>query len=644
MKQLLKAVGCDQIVGIDFETFWSEDYTLKKLATTEYVYDERFEMQLAAVQKDNWTKPRVLERADFIRWAKTIDWSRTAALAHHSQFDGLILYKHFGIKPAFWFDTLSMARACMPVTVPRGLDALAKALGLAGKVHGSALVNTRGKRWSQFTADEKKRLKVYAGDDISDTWSIFRKLVEYFPVSELRLIDTTVKMYTRPRLLIDKGMMQAVLTEERERKQRLLDALGVTAKELGQDAVFADMLARVGVEPPTKWSNKKNAEVFAFAKNDQAFKDILEGDNEDAVALVEARLNVKSKTVESRAERLVTRADYGAQPIYLNYWGAGTGRWSGGDKSNWQNLKRGSNLRRAIYAPKGYLLVIADLAQIEARVNAWFSGQTNIVDIFRDYDKIIGWEERNGELVPVRAGPDVYEATASMLFGKPIDKITPEDRFFGKTCVLGLVYGAGATKFYHMLQLQAKGGVSVSESFARDIHRAWRQSHPYIVSGWKQTHSKIVSAFAGKQRIEDQCVAYEGIGKHGFMHLPNGMAIRYDDVEMGDEVTYIKRFRVHVTKEPTVIRGRLYGGLEVENRTQALARIVVAEQALAIADELKDRWQLVMTTHDELVGVVPARSAQRALKVVKGVMSTTPSWAPGLPIAVDAHVSQRYDK
>lgn len=644
MKKLLRELGIDAVYGVDFETFWSQDYTLKKLATTDYVYDERFEMQLAAVQSMTWAKPKVMEQRAFASWAKTIDWKRAAVLCHHAHFDGLILHRHFGVQPAFFFDTLSMARPTMPITVPKNLDGLAKALGLQGKIHGDALVSTKGKRWSEFSKEEKAALKVYAGDDISDTWAIFRRLIEYVPLSELRLIDTTVKLYTRPKLLIDKAMMQGVFDTEVERKRQLLETLGVTAKELGSDEVFASLLRDEGVDPPVKWSDKQHKEVYAFAKNDQEFKDLLEGENEDVAALVEARLNIKSKMVESRAERLIARSDYGPQPIYLNYWGAGPGRWSGGDRVNWQNLKRGSNLRKAIHAPPGCLLVIADLAQIEARVNAWFSGQDNVIDIFREYDKILRWEEKDGELVPVRAGPDVYNATAALLFGKPIDQITTDDRFFGKTCVIGLGYGAGAPKFHHMLQLQAKKGVVITESFARDIHRAWRQSHPFIVSGWKQTHNKLTSAFVGKQIIEDKCVAYEGAGQHGFMHLPSGMSIRYDNVEQGDDLTYIKSFRLNVTKEPTIKRERLYGGLEVENRTQALARIVVSDHALAIADALKDRWQLVMTTHDELVGVVPARSANRALKVVKSVMSQAPSWAPGLPIAVDAHISQRYDK
>jgi hypothetical protein len=332
MKQCMRELKLDAVYGLDWETFWSQDYTLSKLATTDYIYDQRFETQLVAVQKDSWAKPKVMEIGAFRTWAKTINWSRAGMLAHHAQFDGLIAHKHFGIQPAFFFDTLSMARALMPINVPRRLDSLARALGFAGKVHGAALTNTKGKRWAEFTKQEKAELKVYAGDDISDTWGVFLKLLEYMPLDELRLVDATMKLYCRPRLLIDKPMMQGVLDGEINRKTRLLGELGTTAKELGSDPVFAEKLTALGVDPPTKWSDKKRDTVFAFAKNDLEFKELLDHDNEDVVSLVEARLNIKSKMVESRAERLCGRAAYGPQPIYLNYWGAGPGRWSGGDK------------------------------------------------------------------------------------------------------------------------------------------------------------------------------------------------------------------------------------------------------------------------------------------------------------------------
>lgn len=303
---------------------------------------------------------------------------------------------------------------------------------------------------------------------------------------------------------------------------------------------------------------------------------------------------------------------------------------------NWQNLARGSDLRKAIMAPPGYELVIADLSQIEARVNAWFSGQQDIVDAFA-------------------RGEDVYCIVASSIFGR---KVTPADealRFIGKTAVLGLGYGAGAPKFQLMLKT-AKGpeeamryAASLSESAVRDIHRGWRQANPFIVANWKATDNMVKSAFLGGQTIEHGCVSYQGVhrptGRLGLMHLPNGLAIRYDDVQHGEDgLHYLKKHRDNKTKDPTQQRQKLYGALLVENRTQALARIVVANHALQIADALGDHWQLVMTTHDELVGVVPKRSAAKALRTVKDIMSTPPDWAKGLPIAVTAHTSTRYDK
>lgn len=632
-KKVLKELKLDAVYGIDIETFWGTGYTLRTMATTEYICDPRFEGQIASVMKDSWAKPKVMEWAAFKAWSKTIDWKRNGVLGHHSQFDFYACQRHVGFEPAFFFDTLSMARACMPVNVGRNLDALAKALGFAGKVRGGILEQTKGRHFKDFTKAEKAEHKLYAGDDIADTWKIFLKLLEFFPVDEIRLISETVGLYAKPRLLLDQKMVEGLVLSEVKRKQDRVDALKTTVGDLQSNDRFAELLEALGVDPPMKLSEKQSEKageevwVYAFSKQDQAFKDLLEHENDAVRSLVEARLDVKSTMVESRARRLANRATYGAQPIYLNYWGAGPGRWSGGDKANWQNLKRGSELRKAIMAPPGYTLVIADLAQIEARVNAWFAGQANVLAAFA-----------NGE--------DVYKIAASLIYNKPVDQITPAERFIGKTAVLGLGYGAGWQKFASMLRIGALGPpVAITDALARDIHRGWRQSNQFIVANWKSTENKFRSAVLGKQRLEDGVVAYEGAGKHGFMHLPSGLAIRYDHFELTETgMRYMKKYRINKVKPPTILYGKLYGGLLVENRTQGLARQVVAEQALNIQDELKDKWKLVMTTHDELVGLVPNRSANRALKVVQKVMSTPPLWAPDLPLAVDAHISNRYDK
>lgn len=310
--------------------------------------------------------------------------------------------------------------------------------------------------------------------------------------------------------------------------------------------------------------------------------------------------------------------------------------------SNWQNLKRGSLMRKAIMAPPGYSLVIADLSQIEARINAWTAGQRDKLDVFRAYDTIVGWKPgKNGEPEPIRAGPDVYRVTASGMFNVPIEKIDTLLRFLGKTADLGLGFGAGAPKFATMIRLANVDNPEIiefirgmSDRYVADLHRAWRQKNQFIVASWKATENKFRAAAVGKTRVVDGCVTYEGAGEHAFMHMPNDTALRYDFMEYDDGMRYMKKYRVNKVKPPTIMYGKLYGGLLVENRTQALARIVVSEHALNIEDELK-YWKLAMTTHDELVGVVPDRYAKRALTVVKRIMSTPPTWAPDLPVAVD---------
>ncbi len=107
------------IITLDFETLFSADYTLTSMTTEEYVRDPRFGIHGFAVR---WNEYPDAQCEDTI-WYDTemaqpgsqcvlnqVDWSRTAVLCHHTHFDGLILSYHYGIKPAFWLDTLSMAR------------------------------------------------------------------------------------------------------------------------------------------------------------------------------------------------------------------------------------------------------------------------------------------------------------------------------------------------------------------------------------------------------------------------------------------------------------------------------------------------------------------------------------------------------
>ena len=639
VNELKKALNLDAIYGIDIETYWDNDYSLRKLATTEYINDERFELQLVSVMKDTWTKPRVFTEAEFIGWAKNVDFSRAGMLAHHTQFDGYAMWRHQQFEPAFYFDTLSMARPLMSVDVGGSLKAVCAALGRKSKVHAQALTDVKGKYMNDFTKAELKALKVYAGDDIEDCWFIFRALAPYIPLDEFKLIDMTIRMYARPSLMLDKHVMAAVRDNEIARKAPLLESLGLQREDLLSNQKFVELLEAAGGTAPTKISPRTNQPTYALAKNDLAFKKLLTSENPKVRALVEARLAIKSTMLETRADRMANRADGWPTPVYLKYWGAKTGRWSGGDSANWQNMKRISSeerieqgapitLREGIIAPKGCSLVIADLSQIEARLLAWQAGQDDVVDAFR-HDK------------------DVYALQASKIYGRTINKHDdPNERFVGKVAVLALGYGAGAGRFAEMLRIGAFGPpVEITDLMAQSIVSTWRRHNSSITRYWNNHERVLRSAFSCNQRLSCGLLNYVGANGNGFTELPMGLGIRYDGFQLDEmgKMSYMVSCRHLKSGEKKPMRRCIYGGLIAENNTQALARSVVAFHMLQLQAALPYA-RIATMTHDEVVMVVPNAKTKQALAAANDIMTTAPEWAKGLPLGVDAHVSKRYDK
>lgn len=623
LDQLCEYLGLDGIVGADFETFWSKDYTLKKLPTTEYIMDPRFKAHMCSVQWHDEKRAAVLDPKALKAWVKKVNWKRTGFLGHHTQFDGLILSKYFGATPAFYLDTLSMVRPLKPVTVGGSLDAACKAFGLRGKRGQKALLNTQGIR--DLSPEQYNKLATYAGNDIEQTWLLFKKLLPYLPLDELFIIDATVRMYCQPRLLIDGAMVQKLHDTEVSEKAALVKQLKTTPEALRSKEQFAQLLIQAGVDPPVK--EGKKGEIWALAKTDLPFKALLGHSSKRVRDLVHGRLRLSSSILETRAKLMARRAAYGPQPIYLNYAKALTWRWTGGDSANLQNLNRGSDLRKALYAPKGYKLIIPDSAQIEARINACFAGQDDIVALFR-------------------SGQDVYAHAAEKIYGRPIDKKRdPRERQLGKVAVLMLGYQAGPAKYAHSVRTDKQMPMDITDLQARDTVQGWRASNSKIAACWLATNNKVKQAFVNKTRVEHGCVAYEGVGRHGYMHLPNGCSIRYAElaIEEDNSISYLRSVKPKKKGEATQTRKRLYGGLLTENRTQALARALLCQNIVEI--RRRAPWmQLVMTTHDELVYIVTDAKAKQGLRIIEEVMREPPAWMPDLPLAVDAEISQFYSK
>ena len=107
-----------RLITLDFETFFSKDYNLRKLTTEAYVRGSEFEVLCCGIKN-----------GPLIR-----NYNQAAILCHHAQFDGLILSHHYGVKPLFWFDTLAMARMLYPHDKSHSLDSLAKKFNLPAKI------------------------------------------------------------------------------------------------------------------------------------------------------------------------------------------------------------------------------------------------------------------------------------------------------------------------------------------------------------------------------------------------------------------------------------------------------------------------------------------------------------------------------
>ena len=602
-----------KILTLDMETYYDKTLGFKTQTTEEYIRDDRFEVIGVAVKEDNnETVWQTGTHDEIFNFLYSFDWCNSALLAHNSLFDASILNWRFGIRPKAILDTLSMARAVHGTEVGGSLAKLADYYGLGQK--GTEVNDALGKRRCDFSEAELDAYGGYCKNDVELTYALYKKLAPQFKLTELKLIDLTVRMFTEPVLTLDRKMLEAHLLEVQYRKEKLLQDAGVeTRDDLMSNPKFAKMLEALGVEPPMKISARTGKEALALAKSDEGFKALIDHPDERVQTLVSARLGNKSTLEETRTQRFIEIAKRGALPIPLSYYAAHTGRWGGADKINLQNLpSRGDNankLKHAIRAPEGYVLIDADSSQIEARVLAWLSGQDDLTEAFRK-------------------GEDVYKIMASAIYGKDSDEITKEERFVGKTTILGCGYGMGAKKF----QIQLKTfGTQIEEDEAQSIIKIYRQTYASIPGLWTQGRDAIKAmANNGTVIFGNGCVAISG--EDGIL-LPNGLHQRYPNLrkirgEDGEQYVYDSRNGAV----------KIYGGKLVENVCQALARCIIGEQMLKIGN----KYRVVLTVHDAVACIVPVAEVEEAMQYVTECMRWTPDWAEGLPVNCEAGYGKSY--
>ena len=603
------------ILTIDFETYYDKQFSLSKVTTEEYIRDPRFEVIGVAVKvDDNESQWFSGTKTQTKRWLQKFDWANSIALAHNAMFDMAILSWVFDIRPKKIADTLGMGRALDGPDAGNSLAAMSKRYGLGEK--GREVENALGKRRLDFTKEQMARYASYCLNDADLTYALFGKLAPKFPVSELNLIDLTLRMFTEPVLRLDKSILEDHLVGVKAKKEKLMAAVDADKSVIMSNPQLALLLEKLSVEVPMKTSPTTGKETFAFAKSDEGFKALLEHDDPKVQAVVAARLGVKSTLEETRTERFIGISDRGLLPIPLRYYAAHTGRWGGDDKVNMQNLPRGSQLKNAIVAPEGYVLIDCDSSQIEARTLAWLAEQNDLVEAF---DK----------------GEDVYKIMASAIYGKPVEDINKDERFIGKTTVLGAGYGMGAAKF--QAQLKAMG-VELPEEECQYIIKIYRKTYSDIQQLWWDTGDALEAMANDQIAPLGLAGVLEVLGRDG-IRLPNGLRLKYPNLRFEADEESGRSEMVYDTKKGRAkIRTRIYGGKCVENVCQALARIIIGEQMLMVSR----RYKVAMTVHDAVVAVVPEDEAEEGREFVEQCMRIRPKWASGLPLNCESKVGASY--
>jgi DNA polymerase len=595
------AIGSPTLrIALDFETYYDTDYSLKKLHTLEYVRDERFLVHGCAVKVDDGDTI-FLPRDDFKTWIRGVDASNAEVICHNAYFDGLVLFEHYGFVPRVYRDTLSMAKGILPHHREHNLDYLAKLFGLGNKLP-EILSLTKGRR--ELPPDLIAQLGEYAKNDVDIMLLIYEKLLPAIPEDELQLIDLTIKWGARPVLHVDLPRAEKALKAAIQDRNSKIAASGTILDVLSSQPKFTKYLETLGIEVPLK-DNGKGKMIPALGKDDIGFRQMM-ADYPEHSKLFKGRMAAKSTIDVTRIKRVHDIGSRGTLPMPLKYYGAHTGRWSGADGLNPQNFRRGSELRKSIIAPPGYVILVSDLKQIELRVNAWFCNE--------DF-----W------LGVLRSGEDVYKVAAANHFGIALDAVTDSQRFFGKTLELGLGYQMGFQKFRTTCALK---DIHLTEIEAYETVQSYRASHNKIRRKWEQLKGHLGGMYQAGYEVSEGPVVlvHEGI------LLPNGMRLDYTGLhptETGNWYYGVNKFT------------KIYGGKMLENIIQALARIVIGEQILEIE---RSGITTVSSTHDEILAVVRESEAEAALQEVSRIMCTPPSWAPDLPLDVDAGYAKEYSK
>lgn len=338
----------------------------------------------------------------------------------------------------------------------------------------------------------------------------------------------------------------------------------------------------------------------------------------------------------------------------LVYHGASTGRFASRGGLNLQNIARpslsddaieeayerilvrgeggtmdelSSLVRSAIKAPDGQVFVDADFSSIENRVASWIAGQNDVLELFRQ-------------------GLDEYKQFASTaLYNVPYEEVTKDMRQVSKSAVLGCMFGQGAKG---LVEYADGLGVKLTMGESEKAVKAYRNKYVKVKNSWYDFEAAAIAAIQNEGHpYKIGKIAFKCVKNALWMQLPSGRLICWQRPKVEKQLTPWGQLKdgILVWGQNTFTRkwgyNKLIGSSIFQSSVQATARDMLTESMLALDNE---GYTVVNCIHDEILILAPEQGADAALERVVAIMTTTPHWAPGFPLAAEGWVGQRYRK
>lgn len=656
-------------LSIDLETFSS--VPIAKAGAQKYIASPDFEILLFAYSLNG--APSVC--CDIAQGELLPDWVLDALCdpqclkhAYNAAFEWGCLSKFMGrqLPPEQWRCTMFHG---LYAGYPAGLDAAGRALGLPEDKRklstGKALIRyfcvpctptkSNGGRRRNLPNHDPARwelFKEYNAQDVTTEMEIERRLSLITVPDWLQRQWETDLLINARGVAVDMEMVNGALE------------IGATVRErLTQEAVRISGLSNPNsVQQLSAWLEQETGEEVTDLRKDTVAKMIAQApDNPEVQRMLEIRQELgKTSTKKYDAIEQAVCPDGRVRGL-LQFYGANrTGRWAGRlvqvqnlPRTYTQPLELARNLvkqrkldnlrliygsvpdtlsqliRTAFVASDGNVLIDADFSAIEARVISWLAGEQWRLEVFKTHGKI-------------------YEASASQMFGVPIERIkkgNPEYalRQKGKVAELALGYQGGAGALINMGALD----MGIPEDDLPDIVQRWRDTNKRICDLWYKMNSAAVEAIStgcsvGVGRLLVSC-EYDAAHEVEYLTvlLPSGRKLYYNSPQIGENkwggpsISYMGMDQT--TKKWKRIE--TYGGKLVENCVQAVARDCLAQ---AIENLEKEGLPVVFHIHDEVV--IDCRADTATLDDVVNIMSRPIPWAPGLPLNADGWVGGFFKK